>query len=293
MPQLQLLAPPIAVNTCFPFAPPRHVTDLGDCYFYHTVDLPGYGTIPGEWDLRASVDDYLGRVPLAGKRVFEVGTANGFLCFEMERLGAAVVAHDLSDRECWDIVPFAQLDCHHLIADRRELLRKLHNAWWLAHRIHGSSARVVYGTAYDLPTAVGPIDVVTLGCVLLHLRDPFRALASATRLAAETVIVTEPILEADSRTLPWPTRLLRRAGKLLRLPPRTGGAAMTFLPHHELGGPTETWWVLPAELIRRFLGVLGFEDTSTTYHTQLYRGREHPLYTVVGRRTRAVHPRPS
>ena len=34
-----------------------------------------------------------------------------------------------------------------------------------------------------------------------------------------------------------------------------------------------------------FVGVLGFEDTTVSYHTQLYKGRPRKMFTVVGRRT--------
>jgi len=70
------------------YAPPRTVTDLNDCYFYHTVDVPGVGRVTGEWDLRAGVREYLGSVPFAGKRVLEIGPASGFLSFFMEREGS-------------------------------------------------------------------------------------------------------------------------------------------------------------------------------------------------------------
>jgi hypothetical protein len=29
---------------------------------------------------------------------------------------------------------------------------------------------------YDMPPAIGPVDVAVYGSILLHLRDPFRAL---------------------------------------------------------------------------------------------------------------------
>ena len=62
-----------------PYARPRGVPRLEDCAFYHSVDLPGHGFQPGLWDLRGNVDAYFGHVDVAGKRVLEVGTANGFL----------------------------------------------------------------------------------------------------------------------------------------------------------------------------------------------------------------------
>ena len=33
-------------------APPRQVERLEDCLFYHTMDLPGFGVVRGQWDLR-------------------------------------------------------------------------------------------------------------------------------------------------------------------------------------------------------------------------------------------------
>ena len=61
------------------FADPLKVEDIGDCSFYHTVELPGYGVINGEWDLRGRVNEYLGNVDFAGQRVLEIGPASGFL----------------------------------------------------------------------------------------------------------------------------------------------------------------------------------------------------------------------
>jgi 2-polyprenyl-3-methyl-5-hydroxy-6-metoxy-1,4-benzoquinol methylase len=97
--------PMIAGESSAPYASPRVVTDLADCIFYHSMDLPEHGTVHGLVDLRGGVDEYLGGVDLHGKRVLEMGTADGFLCFEMERRGADVVAYDLSEAQHWDFVP--------------------------------------------------------------------------------------------------------------------------------------------------------------------------------------------
>ena len=44
------------------FATPRKVEDVADCYFYHTMELPGRGVIEGrDWDLRGRVDEYSGQ----------------------------------------------------------------------------------------------------------------------------------------------------------------------------------------------------------------------------------------
>jgi hypothetical protein len=255
-----------------PYAPPRTVTDLADCYFYHTLEIPGHGLVEGEWDLRAGAEAYLGGVDFRGRRVLEVGTASGFLCFTMERRGAEVVAFDLSPEYAPDLVPAPGADAARRVADHREHLRRLTNGFWLCHRAFASRARAAYGSVYAIPEQLGPVDVATFGCVLLHLRDPLLALTQALRLTRQTVIVTEPVV-VRSRLK---RALLRRLGPALLLFPRPGQA-----------NPETTWWVLTPELVQALLGLLGFEDTRVTYHTQTYRGRPVKLFTVVGQRTRA------
>ena len=254
-----------------PYAPPRLVTDLAACDFYHTMDIPGYGRVEGAWDLRGDPDAYLGRVDFRGKRVLEVGTASGYLCFQMEQGGAEVVAYDLCEDHDWDIVPFAGRDNETLRAERKQHIRRLNNGFWLAHRAFASQAKVVYGTVYAVPTAIGEVDIATLCSVLLHVRDPILALQNALRLTRETVIITE---------------LMWRHPLLVRLLGAVRGPYMAFLPDFRSGQPNETWWLFSPAIMQQILGMFGFEDITTTYHYQLYRGRKQALYTMVGRRTR-------
>ena len=117
------------------YAQPRHIADPQNCFFYHTIELPGIGVVKGPWDLRGDVDSYLGQVDLGGMRVLELGTANGFLCFEMEKRGAEVIAYDLSDKQCWDLVPFSHLRASSNTTAHQAHIRQLNNGWWLAHRL--------------------------------------------------------------------------------------------------------------------------------------------------------------
>jgi SAM-dependent methyltransferase len=257
-----------------PYAEPRTVTDAATCYFYHTMDIPGHGLVQGEWDLREGIDDYLGCVQLKGKRVLEVGTASGFVCFEMERRGAEVVAVDLDEDQAWDVVPFAQYDHGRHAFEARVHLQRLHNAWWFGHRALQSKARVVYGSVYALPDEIGQFDVATFGCVLLHLRDPFLALSGAAQMTKETIVVTEPVqLKRWSRwLLGW-----------------SDSASAVFLPDAGRVEPKDTWWSLQPKTIVRMLGVLGFEKSELAYHRQKHQGQWQEMYTVVGYRTREMN----
>lgn len=252
------------------------------------MDVPGYGRVEGQWDLHDGLDSYLGGVSFRGKRVLELGTADGYITFEMERQGADVVSYDLCEDFRWDVVPYARRsddparardDGYWLATEARfkDGIRRLNNAYWLCHRIYESKARVVYGTIYDVPAEIGDVDIVTLGAILLHTRDPFGALESPLRLARETVVITEP---RDRLSLP---PALRRAKTLL--PQRLRRPTMRFLPDWRTARDPDGWWSLSPELIVEFLGVLGFEETTTTYHTQPYKGQPRPMFTVVGHRT--------
>jgi 2-polyprenyl-3-methyl-5-hydroxy-6-metoxy-1,4-benzoquinol methylase len=96
------------IVTEFPMlvAAPRQFDGPESCDFYHTMDIPGLGLVQGIWDLRGYVDQYLGQMALAGKRVLEIGPASGFLTVEMEKRGAGVVAIEIPDEAEWDFVPY-------------------------------------------------------------------------------------------------------------------------------------------------------------------------------------------
>jgi SAM-dependent methyltransferase len=177
------------------FAEPRRVVDLGDCGFYHTMDLPGLGRVPGTWDLTGQFDEYVGHVPLARRTLLDVGASNGFLTFEAERRGAQVVSMDAESGEALNRLPFTDAPSRPDALDHR--VDKVKNAYWLAHRLLGSRARAYYGDIYRLPEALGRFDVVLVGQVLVHLRDAVTALASVTARCAETLVLVEGTLDAD------------------------------------------------------------------------------------------------
>jgi len=263
------------------FAEPRAVNSIDDCYFYHTMDLPGHGLVHGEWDLRGREAAYLGHVKVAGKRVLDVGTASGHLCFAMEKMGAGVVGYDLSDQQEWDVVPYAANDVSSYIRERKQHIRKLNNSFWFAHRAFASNARVVYGTVYQVPEGLGRFDLCVFGSILLHLRDPFLALQCITSHVDETVVVSEMTSRSGLPAL---------VHRLLTLFETVAGIRLIrFMPDSKRRSPLDTWWVPTPRLICEYLAILGFPHTTVTYHRQLHGERlggqkELLMYTVVGHR---------
>lgn len=222
----------------FTYAAPLEVSSPSECYFYHTTDLPGLGTIEGHWDLRGCVDAYLGNYEFSGKRALDVGAASGFLTFAMEERGADVVSFDLDDGANWDIVP------HYKLRDkvpqmRREqsvALVRLKSAYWLTHRLSQSRARAYYGNIYSLPKALGEFDVVYYGMIVGHLRDVYEALYQGAKRCREAMIVTS-MFETDDT-------------------PRA-----TFIPAADRRDnlAIKSWWSQTTGLMKSMLGTLGFQ----------------------------------
>ncbi|HEY1572535.1 MAG TPA: methyltransferase domain-containing protein [Pseudonocardiaceae bacterium] len=267
------------------YAPPREVAGVDDCYFYHTMDIPGHGVVTGEWDLRGREDIYLGGFDFTGKRVLELGPASGFLTRYMERAGADVVAYDLSEDHSWDTVPFDGSDFDQLDKERREHIRRLNNGWWLNRNANNLSAQAVYGTVYTVPEAIGQVDVATFASILIHVRDPFLAVQTAARLVRETIIVTD-IYPATDFHLVQPQLNSADPEMVTELPEESFGEnKMVFMPQYWDKAYVDTWWQLSPTTVNRFLGILGFTETEVTYHFAPSRGNSRTmLYTVVAHR---------
>jgi SAM-dependent methyltransferase len=241
------------------FAVPQKVRGVADCYFYHTLELPGYGLMSGDWDLRGGVDDYLGRVAFAGQRVLEIGPASGFLTFEMEKRGADVVSVEVTAEHGWDFVPYPASKLKEVFGPRRTLMQRLKNSYWFSHTTLHSKARVYYGDVYNLPSSLGEFDIAVMGSVLLHCRDPLRIVEQCGEKARSLVIID--MFHPDLEGTP-----------VCRLAP----APQNFLWH--------TWWHFSTQFFTQFLAVMGFTTAKTSTHQQYHRGRGHTLFTIVAQR---------
>jgi hypothetical protein len=146
---------------------------VDDCYFYHSMDIPGIGPVRGDWDLRGRFDEYTGHVPMAGKTVLDVGAASGFLSMEAEQRGAIVTSFDAEGSHQWQF------------------------CYLLAHLAFRSKARAIYGDIYKLSEVAPPADIVLVALVLVHLSNPLEVIHQTSLLAKERLIITEPSFAAD------------------------------------------------------------------------------------------------
>jgi tRNA (mo5U34)-methyltransferase len=163
-------------------------------FWYHTMDIAPGVTTPGWFDLRPVVDA-MPWPDVRGKRCLDIGTFDGYLAFELERRGASeVVAIDVEDHLLWDWPPdYRAVD---LPRDPGFSGPPKGAGFRLARELMGSSVDWRPLNIYDLdPAVVGEFDVVIIGSLLLHLRDPIRAL-EAVRSVTKGVLLSSDQIEA-------------------------------------------------------------------------------------------------
>lgn len=169
-------------------------------HWYHTLELaPGVLT-PGNVDLRSVAPRILPK-DLTGRRTLDVGTFDGFWAFELERRGAESLAIDVARLDAAEWPP---LNRSALVERMNDWDIRLGRGFRLASEALSSTVRRVECDIYDLTPEIvgGPVDLVFLGAILLHLRDPIRALENALRalkpggelIMLETFSVTDTIL---------------------------------------------------------------------------------------------------
>jgi tRNA (mo5U34)-methyltransferase len=182
--------------------------------WYHTLELaPGVIT-PGWLDHRTVRD----RVPLPeslhGLRCLDIGTFNGFWAFEMERRGAReVVAVDVIDPHRWDWPIDTLPETIAALAQRMSG----GSGFEIARAALGSRVERLERSVYELDRAeLGSFDVVFVGSLLVHLRDPIRALERVRSVCDGTLVLVDgidlpltlraprsPVANFDGRGRPW------------------------------------------------------------------------------------------
>jgi len=120
---------------------------------------------------------------------------------------------------------------------------------------------------------MGQFDIGVFGALLLHLSNPFKALAQAARLIDDALVVTDidnaPVLPGQPRDHEdYPALLAFNEGKL------------PFGIVH--------WWSFSPAAIARMLARLGFEDVRIDTHIPPGMEGKTSLFTVVGRRAKRV-----
>jgi tRNA (mo5U34)-methyltransferase len=225
----------------------RDLTSALEREWYHTLELaPGVIT-PGWFDTREA----LARLPfpasLEGKRCLDVATFDGFWAFEMERRGATeTIAIDLLDVRQADWPVNSSPEVMETIGRRKEA----GEGFDIARSALGSAVERIEMNVYDLdPGVVGEFDFVYVGSLLIHLRDPVRALERVRSVCRGSLLVVDNV----------------DLGLTLRHPRRPVAAL------DGVGRPW--WWNLNLAGLVRIVEVAGFRVTAPPSRLWMPPGR--------------------
>lgn len=150
--------------------------------WYHTIDLGNGRVTNGIYDHRSVVKYYGFPSNLEGKRVLDVGPADGFFSFQFEKMGAK------------EVVAIEAYENPHFI-EAKNVLR----------------SRVDYRIidVYDLnPKDFGYFDMGFCGTVLVHLSDPFRALSNILSVISKNGVFFLAAVVFKPKWYLWPFELI-------------------------------------------------------------------------------------
>jgi tRNA (mo5U34)-methyltransferase len=241
-------------------------------YWYHTLALPrGDGTTlmtPGEYDHAPFLAKYGFPESLAGLRAMDVGTADGYFAFEMERRGAASVS--AADIAAYPDVPFHEVETFGQGVQRGD------TRFETAKAMLGSKVQHIEASVYDLnPDEHGTYDFIFCGSLLLHLTDPLRAVQGIRRVATGRVIIAtayyhEPLLALYERVL--------SAG--MRMRGKKTGVKFASLVQTEMD---DTFWLPTKAALLNLTTRSGFRDARihSTFRLDRRDGRRGWPHAVV------------
>lgn len=226
---------------------PKKNIDIKDCRFYHTIKLPNENQINARWNLTKCIDDYLSNFNFEGKRVIDIGSASGYLSFEMEKRGADVVSFDMLDGSYWDHLIFPGCE-----KPKAEKSNGLFNSYEYLHEKLNSKNKIFRGNIYEpLPSEIGYFDVAVFGTMLSHVRDPILTLMNILLRVKDYAILINPFPSGSTH-------------------------------YQNLMGCT--WWMICEEDIKSIMSDIGFEMKEITIVKPLFDGKPRPYKSILFKR---------
>jgi methyltransferase family protein len=226
-------------------AAPTSLDDPRLVGWYHTVDLGDGLHSTGRYDLRSTVDRHGLPESLDGKSALDVGTADGFWAFEMERRGAdRVVGMDIELLTDFDYLPAVKETLRPILS------KPLDRHFWYSHALLASEAEHANCSVYELsPDSVGIFDVVFCGSLLLHLMNPLEALVHIRSVTREMAVVATQLSEEAEALAP--DKPLLKFGN--RRPDLAGSRPLL--------GASCVYWLLNTTTLREMMEYAGFSRT--------------------------------
>jgi len=179
-------------------------------WWYHSYYFDNGFSIRGDYDIGPDVEGYGFPESMDGLRVLDLGTGAGWFPHYFEQLGAEVYTVDSRGYCDFDVYGRAEnppIESENRNPDRLDedgspiYFSPVSRGFWIMKEILNSKVRFRNSRVYDINLEMfegKKFDLVFLGALLCHLRDPIGALMAAKRVCRHRVIASTPIVLGET-----------------------------------------------------------------------------------------------
>jgi SAM-dependent methyltransferase len=251
-------------------------------WWYHSYYFDNGVSIRGDYDIGADIHDYGFPLDLSGASVLDLGTGGGWFAHYFEQRGAAVTTYDARGYCDFDVygrfdypsiendavpdLPSGVYNRAETATTRREPDRydeqgrpvyfsPVSPAFWKMHDLLGSRIESRSGRIYDVSPDVfdgRKFDIVFMGALLCHLRDPIGALMAARSVCDGRIFASTPIIIGE---------------------PESEFEPRQYLPYTDID--RISWWLPNEACFRHWFLAAGFRDVNIARSITLRGDVEH------------------
>jgi SAM-dependent methyltransferase len=181
-------------------------------FWYHSYYFTNGFERRGEYDIGRDVADYCFPQRMAGMSVLDIGTGSGWFATYFEQQGADVTT--LDSRRYFDFDVRGRYEPVRLPEDSADRLDEegkpvwhspVSGGFWIMKDLLGLKARFLNARVYDVsPRLFGGrrFDLVFMGSLLMHVRDPVGALMAARSVCRDLLVTNASVTAGDESATP-------------------------------------------------------------------------------------------
>lgn len=189
-------------------------------FWYHSFYFDNGFSQRGDYDLGIGIEEYGFPADMSGLDVLDVGTGSGWFATLFEQRGARVTTVDVRGYGDFDVFGrpgYLPIEHSRPVPDlvlpggRPVYHSPVSKGFWVMKDLLGLAAGFVNARIYDLRPELfdgSTFDLVFVGSLLMHVRDPIAALAAARSVCRGRLIANTLRIEGDGDSDTTPFQIL-------------------------------------------------------------------------------------
>ena len=183
-------------------------------FWYHSFYFDNGFQKQGDYDIGKDIEQYGFPKDMSGMSVLDVGTGSGWFATYFEQLGADVTTVDARGFSDFDVfgrykypdIKEEKAKPDKILSNGQEVYYSpVSKGFWIMKETLGLKAKYVNARIYDICPELfdgKTFDLVFLGSLLMHVRDPIGALMAIRSVCKDRIISNTLILDANPEEIP-------------------------------------------------------------------------------------------